>query len=145
MYRVGYILERIGHKLPNFTHKKRYEIALVKQDESILLFDDSNNPAIFSKDYISEYFELVANEDKTQIQSLNNGGSTDYYKIKDDWKMAQDIIEDRKMNFSQGNIFKSSFTFNIGRHSATNYERELNKIKYFCDRELERIKREDLK
>ena len=65
MYKVGYILEMVGHRLPNFTHKNRYEIELVKQDESILLFDDSNNPVIFSKDYISEYFELVVNEDKT--------------------------------------------------------------------------------
>ncbi len=72
--------------------------------------------------------------------SVNNGGSTDYYKLKRKWKDGMDIIEDRYMNYSQGNIFKVAMTFNIGRHDGTNYERELNKIIYFANRELERIK-----
>ena len=80
------------------------------------------------------------NENKEINNSINNGGKTDYYKIKDNWKMAQDIIEDRNMNFAQGNIFKSAYCFNIGRHSSTDYERELNKIMYFCEREKERIR-----
>jgi len=70
----------------------------------------------------------------------NNGGDTDYYKVKPEWKMAQDIIEDRDMNFSQGNILKVAFTFNLGRHSGTDYERDLNKIIYFARRELNKIK-----
>ena len=73
--------------------------------------------------------------------SKNNGGDTDYYKIKEEWEFAQDIIEDREMNFSQGNIFKAAFTFNVGRHDASNYERELNKIIWFANRELERMKK----
>ena len=72
--------------------------------------------------------------------SENNGGATDYYRINENWKFAQDIIEDRNMNFSQGNIFKAAFAFNIGRHKASDYERELNKIIWFAQRELERIK-----
>ena len=75
--------------------------------------------------------------------SHNTGGETDYYKIDHSWKMAQDIIEARNMNFAQGNIFKSAFTFNIGRHNATDYVRELNKIKYFCDRELKRVNKDN--
>ncbi len=74
------------------------------------------------------------------MSSINNGGSTDYYKLKRKWKDAMDIIEDRAMNYSQGNIFKVAMTFNIGRHEGTDYERELNKIIYFANRELERIK-----
>lgn len=77
------------------------------------------------------------------MSSENNGGSTDYYRLKKWWRMAQDIIEARKMNFAQGNIFKAAFTFNTGRHDGTNYERELNKIIYFCKREKKRIKREN--
>lgn len=72
--------------------------------------------------------------------SLNNGGKTDYYDLPKDAKCCQDIIEWRNMNFQQGNIFKVAFTFNQGRHDATTYERELNKIIYFAQRELERIK-----
>jgi len=71
----------------------------------------------------------------------NNGGSTDYYRVDKTWEMAQDVIESREMNFSQGNIFKVAFTFNMGRHDATNYTRELNKIVYFANRELKRIEK----
>ena len=69
----------------------------------------------------------------------NNGGNTDYYDLPSEAKNCQDIIEWRSMNFAQGNIFKVAFTFNQGRHAATNYERELNKIIFFAKRELERI------
>lgn len=69
----------------------------------------------------------------------NNGGSTDYYKLKKEWKDCSDIMEDRAMNYNQGNIFKSAFCFNVGRHDGTDYERELNKIVYFAERELKRI------
>ena len=72
-------------------------------------------------------------------KSANNGGTTDYYQIQPNWKQAQDIIEARDMNFSQGNILKAAFCFNTPRHSGTNYERELNKIIWFAQRELERI------
>lgn len=106
--------------------------------EKFNLDDLSNNTLGINANYIS------SNEIKIQNNSINNGGSTDYYKFKENWKECQDIIEDRKLNFSQGNIFKSAFCFNIGRHSATDYERELNKIIYFANRELERIKREIL-
>ena len=71
--------------------------------------------------------------------SANNGGTTDYYQIQPNWKQAQDIIEARDMNFSQGNILKAAFCFNTPRHSGTDYERELNKIIWFAQRELERI------
>ena len=68
--------------------------------------------------------------------SVNNGGSTDYYKLDLDWTECGDIIEARNMNYNQGNILKAAFAFNIGRHSGTTYERELNKIIYFAQREL---------
>jgi len=72
--------------------------------------------------------------------SKNNGGSTDYYKLNKEWNDLQDIIEDRGFNFAQGNILKAAFTFNVGRHDGTNYERELNKIAWFVQRELQRIR-----
>ena len=78
------------------------------------------------------------------MDAHNNGGSTDYYKFKPYWKECQDIIEDRELNFAQGNIFKSAFCFNVGRHDATNYVRELNKIIYFANRELERVKNDSI-
>lgn len=104
----------------------------------------------------TEYWEDVTDQykDKAEIPPLkmcgtpcsveekghNNGGSTDYYKLKQEWKDCADIMEDRAMNYNQGNIFKSAFCFNVGRHNGTDYERELNKIIYFAERELKRIK-----
>lgn len=83
--------------------------------------------------------EMRADYEKEE-SSYNNGGKTDYYKLDKKWEMVQDIIEDRNMNFSQGNILKAAFCFNTNRHQGTNYERELNKIIYFAERELKRIK-----
>lgn len=90
---------------------------------------------------MAKHPELINNPEPID-NSLNNGGSTDYYRINHKWLMAQDIIEDRVMNYAQGNIFKAAFTFNTGRHQGTDYERELNKIIYFANRELERIRNE---
>lgn len=81
--------------------------------------------------------------------SKNNGGKTDYYNIKKKWKTFQDLIEDRGMNFAQGNILKASATFNIGRHKGTDDLREINKIIFFAKRQkkliLKRMKNESKK
>ena len=86
----------------------------------------------------------IGSGEETQVKnkSDNNGGITDYYKIPVNAKMLQDIIELRNLNFAQGNILKAAWCFNIGRHNSTNYERELNKIIWFCQRELKRIEEE---
>jgi hypothetical protein len=68
----------------------------------------------------------------------NNGGSTDYYKIPEGVKDLQDLIELKSMNFAQGNMFKALFRAGIDHHSS--YERDLNKIIYFAERELNRIR-----
>ena len=73
----------------------------------------------------------------------NNGGNTDYYKWKTSpfqLKDADDMIEWRGMNYAQGCIFKVAVQFNVGRHSATDEVRELNKIIHYAKRELGRPK-----
>ena len=80
-----------------------------------------------------------------QNEAHNNGGKTDYYDLPKGAKCCQDIIEWREMNFQQGNIFKVAFTFNCGRHSGTDYRRDLNKIIYFAQRELERLTNENIR
>lgn len=94
-----------------------------------------------SKDFISKHDAMTKfienNIPKTDC--TNDGGKTDYYQFKDNWVQAQDVIEDRNMNFSQGNIFKAAFTFNVGRHDGTDYQRELKKIIFFANRELKRL------
>ena len=71
----------------------------------------------------------------------NNGGATDYYDFDPAWKGAQDVIEAKGMNFSQGTIFKCAYCFNTGRHEATNAVRELNKIIWYANRELVRLEK----
>lgn len=75
-------------------------------------------------------------KDYQNQKCTNDGGTTDYYQLDPSWKQAQDIIEARGMNFSQGNILKAAFCFNTPRHGGTNYERELKKIIWFAEREL---------
>jgi hypothetical protein len=68
----------------------------------------------------------------------NNGGSTNYYKLPANAKDLQDLIEYKNLNFAQGNIFKAIYRASENHHST--YERDLNKIIWFAERELKRIK-----
>jgi len=67
----------------------------------------------------------------------NNGNDTDYYKIPADAEMLQDLIEHKDLNWNIANIFKSCYRINDSTHSS--YERDLNKILWFANRELNRI------
>ena len=76
--------------------------------------------------------------------SLNNGGKTDYYQLDSapfQIKDFDDFAEWRCMNGNQFNMGKVMWTFNVGRHNGTDYERDLNKIIHYAQRELLRIKR----
>lgn len=138
MYKVGMKVKPKINSL-EFSNLSVYELASIRQsDNRFLIFDSVGGYSHFGSDELDEHFEIINIKSDS---SNNNGGSTDYYKFKENWRECQDIIEDREMNFSQGNIFKSAFCFNIGRHSATDYTRELNKIIYFANRELERVKK----
>lgn len=86
--------------------------------------------------------EFMMEESISNNNSRNNGGSTDYYIFPGWIKETQDLIEWRGMNFAQGNMCKAVCTFNAGRHTGTSYERELNKIIWYANRELERIRKE---
>ena len=69
----------------------------------------------------------------------NNGNDTDYYKIPADAEMLQDLIEHKNMGWNIANVFKSCYRINDSTHSS--YERDLNKILWFANRELNRIKK----
>ncbi|MDY0138266.1 MAG: hypothetical protein RBR50_01080 [Candidatus Izemoplasmatales bacterium] len=80
----------------------------------------------------------------SENNSKNNGGKTDYYQLESaPFKINDfdDFAEWREMNGNQFNMGKVMWTFNTGRHSGTNYERDLNKIIHYAQRELMRIKR----
>ena len=69
----------------------------------------------------------------------NTGGDTGYYNLESEWKCVQDIIECRGLNYSQGNILKVAMTMNVGRHDGTTYQRDLEKVIWFANRELKRM------
>lgn len=74
----------------------------------------------------------------------NNGGKTDYYQLESapfPINDFDDFAEWRGMNGNQFNMGKVMWTFNVGRHNGTTYERDLNKIIHYANRELMRIKR----
>jgi hypothetical protein len=85
---------------------------------------------------------MVTDDKKQQSENENSGSYASYYDINPAWGSLQDVIEDRKLNYAQGNILKAAFTFNIGRHDGTDEIRDLEKIIYFAQRELNRIKGE---
>lgn len=76
-----------------------------------------------------------------QIEN-NNGGKTDYYDLPEKAISIQDLIEHREMNFSIGNIFKACYRF--GKQSHSNEIRDLNKIIYFANRQLDILNKKQL-
>jgi hypothetical protein len=89
-----------------------------------------------------EMLEGLAEVDKEDCrpQSVDNGGSTSYYKLPQGAKDIQDLIEYKNMNFSVGNIFKSCYR--LGNCDHSDRVRDLNKIIWFAERELELALRE---
>lgn len=73
-----------------------------------------------------------------KVSSDNNGGSTDYYKLPNGATELHDLIEAKEMNFAIGNIFKACYR--MGNVSHSDAIRDLNKIVWFAQRELERLK-----
>ena len=105
-----------------------------------MLRDDMSRTFPSLRDKVIKDSLVIKNAvNKKKGESDNNGGSTDYYKIPNDYTDLQDKIEGDDFNFSQGNILKSAWTLGKGRHEGTGYERELNKIIFFAQRELDRL------
>ena len=135
--------------LKNLKSEDKFEKYMTKEEEvlpKLVQFDFINNnnvtPNVISSSKVVEltdkHFNTISQDSSKEC--TNDGGRTNYYQFKKHWEQIQDVIEDRNMNFSQGNILKAAFTFNLGRHDGTDYKRELNKIIFFANRELERIK-----
>lgn len=96
---------------------------------------------VFCSKCVNEFAELWK-----KSTSENNGGKTDYYQLSSapfPIKDFDDFAEWRQLNGNQFNIGKVAWTFNVGRHSGTDYQRDLNKIIHYAKRELERIAREN--
>ena len=104
------------------------------------VWEQIENPSLATDKEI----EQVINEEYEKDNSINNGGKTDYYQLENapfPINDFDDFAEWRGLNGNQFNMGKVMWTFNTGRHSGTNYERDLNKIIHYANRELLRLKR----
>ncbi len=70
--------------------------------------------------------------------TMNDGGSNpEQYALPEDATELQDLIEYRNMNYAIGNIFKACYR--LGKCGHSDKSRDLNKILWFVQRELDRI------
>lgn len=79
-------------------------------------------------------------EEKVQEKVKSDGWSTTYYELPSDAKELQDLIEYKNMNFAVANIFKAAYRLNNKDGTSELYD--LNKIIWYAQREINRIKKE---
>ena len=103
------------------------DVIITGESNSITLEDDTSPFADMAKLGSTVFRDIPKKQ--------NNGAYASYYEMHDDWKTLQDVIEEREMNFSQGEILKASFTFNTGRHDGTSPIRDLEKIMFYSHRQ----------
>ena len=73
--------------------------------------------------------------------SKNNGGSTSYYELPLKAKELQDLIEHKQMSWNIANVFKAMYRYSDDHHSSK--IRDLNKAKWFIEREINLIKNKE--
>lgn len=98
---------------------------------NLVYLDGSLGINTYENDLISEYVEeKVTGTDDT-------GFEVSYYILPVGATQIQDLIEHKEMNFSVGNILKS--VYRLGNTSRSTVKRDLEKIIFFAQRELNRI------
>ena len=110
---------------------------MVYSDEIKELIELSDEITKYAKSNITkEDLSKLTNSLNQPVEQKASGTYADYYDINPEWKTLQDVIEARDLSYSQANVLKVAWTFNIGRHSGTDYKRDLEKALYFINREL---------
>lgn len=72
-------------------------------------------------------------------KATNDGSSADYYLLPDGATQLQDLIAYRNMNAQLGEILRATYRYGQGHHSSRG--RDLNKIIFYANAELERLGR----
>lgn len=87
------------------------------------------------------YYEMVK-ADKKFKDSYNksNGLTADYYKLPPDSTQLQHLINHKNMNANIGEIFRTAYRY--GKASHSDCLRDANKIKFYIEAEIERLKNE---
>lgn len=112
-------------------------LILEHDKEATQVMVDINGNRHWFKDH---RFLLPPEEETVQKEGHVPGGSTpQQYGLPEDAKELQDLIEYRNMNFAIGNIFKACYR--MGTKDTATSEYDLNKIIFFAQRELARIRK----
>ena len=73
--------------------------------------------------------------DKYETHASFTGGSSDYYDLPPNCKTLQDVIEGKGMSYTQGNILKAAYRWDV-KGLAYNLE----KIRWFASDKLRRLR-----
>lgn len=75
----------------------------------------------------------------TAVYPELTGLSSSYYQLPEGCKELQDLIEYKNMNFARGNVFKAAYR--LGDKPGTDQIYDWEKIIWFANREIERLKK----
>lgn len=81
---------------------------------------------------------MTGTEKEWNSNAKNNGGETDYYALPKVAKTLNDLIDFKEMGWNIANIFKACYRFGAKDTATKVYD--LNKIIYYANRELNRLK-----
>lgn len=96
-----------------------------------------HDKAIRTHPNLGDYERRKARTSSVGPQRDAPGGSTPHqYGLPEGATELQDLIEHRRMNFAMGNIFKACYRAGTCSHSSR--QRDLRKIIWFAQRELDR-------
>ena len=101
---------------------------------------EEDNPYMPSEEELEDAEMVVKMFDRLQDEYKSTGWSSEYYELPEGATELQDLIEHREMNFAIGNIFKAAYR--LGNKNGSSKEYDLNKIIWFAQRELNRLKEE---
>ena len=99
---------------------------------------EEDNPYMPSEEELEDAEAVVRMFDRLQDEYKSTGWSSEYYELPEGATELQDLIEHREMNFAIGNIFKAAYR--LGNKEGSSKEYDLNKIIWFAQRELNRVK-----
>jgi hypothetical protein len=74
------------------------------------------------------------------MKADNSGYDGSYYNLPAGASELQDLIEHRNLNFALGNIFKAVWRMGATEQHKRTAEYDLQKIIFYAERELRRIK-----
>ncbi len=96
--------------------------------------ENTFNAVMHMKDGIKEYKEVAA-----MSTEVSDGTTADYYELPKDAKELQDLISFKDMNGQVAEMFRALYRYGQVSHSPM--ERDIKKIIYYAEAELDRLQR----